>query len=446
MLLKRLLFFLLCLISTESLLSAQSAASILGRSSQTSPQKYELLRAQSGLGISIANYQDQGDHTFGFLFVPAPKGDFYYIAVGRILVRLWMEPGYNTHLEHNDRRIEIQNPTLKQKITQRWNKQMFEFEELTKSLTYDDFFEHFKTLRQQAKQIIADTRNLDRSFVTAFEGAIQADQMKIFVNYLLRHQKEYDSVEQKDSYFQSIMGIFPEEKGKYLLQQPYGLSLIHNYFSYKKTYLKRTLSFEIEDQLSEIKNTKIRTEYIISAAPTKSYKEYLQYEKKFLPIIPDRKDRMRLILSEKAPKGSMESGELAPNLIYEDKDGKLHITNDHNKGCYIYVDIWATWCAPCKKETPHLHRLMEKYKNNNIEFVSISIDEDRDKWLTYIKEHQLGGRQLWAGTWESFPSWLQVGSVPRFLLIDPQGNWVDANMSRPSDPKTEQVLDKLLKQ
>src|SRR5690606_31366780 len=49
------------------------------------------------------------------------------------------------------------------------------------------------------------------------------------------------------------------------------------------------------------------------------------------------------------------------------------------KGKYLFVDIWATWCRPCLQQLPAMKELEEKYRDQNIEFVSISIDNDRDK-------------------------------------------------------------------
>ena len=47
------------------------------------------------------------------------------------------------------------------------------------------------------------------------------------------------------------------------------------------------------------------------------------------------------------------------------------------KGRYVYIDVWATWCGPCKKEIPYLKAIEEKFHNRNIEFVSISVDEGK---------------------------------------------------------------------
>jgi thiol-disulfide isomerase/thioredoxin len=118
------------------------------------------------------------------------------------------------------------------------------------------------------------------------------------------------------------------------------------------------------------------------------------------------------------------------------------------KGKYVYIDVWATWCGPCRAEIPSLKTVEEKYHNKNIEFVSISVDVDKDheKWKNFVTEKQLGGTQLYADkNWLSdFITAYKINSIPRFILIDPKGNIVDADAARPSDPKLQEQLDSLL--
>ena len=118
------------------------------------------------------------------------------------------------------------------------------------------------------------------------------------------------------------------------------------------------------------------------------------------------------------------------------------------RGKYVYIDIWATWCGPCRQEIPHLKRIEALYHGKNIEFVSISIDvaKDHEKWRKFVTDKQLGGTQLFADKdWNSdFITAYGVKSIPRFLLIDPQGSIISADAARPSDPLLQQQLDKLL--
>ncbi|MBJ6367288.1 TlpA family protein disulfide reductase [Snuella sedimenti] len=112
---------------------------------------------------------------------------------------------------------------------------------------------------------------------------------------------------------------------------------------------------------------------------------------------------------------------------------------DDLKGKYLYVDVWATWCGPCKREIPFLKEVEKKYHGKNIEFVSISIDKqaDKEKWKTMIAEKELGGTQLLADSdWRSkFVQDYKIKGIPRFILIAPDGNIVSADAPRPSDKR-----------
>ena len=119
------------------------------------------------------------------------------------------------------------------------------------------------------------------------------------------------------------------------------------------------------------------------------------------------------------------------------------------KGKYVYIDVWATWCGPCKMEIPFLQEVEEEYKNKDIVFVSLSIDKakDHDKWNEMVAKEALGGIQLIADKdWESdFVKAYGIHSIPRFILIDPQGIVIDADAKRPSNPELKKQLDTLLK-
>lgn len=150
---------------------------------------------------------------------------------------------------------------------------------------------------------------------------------------------------------------------------------------------------------------------------------------------------------ERASKANKLTGKPSPEFDYENyKGGKTKLAD--LKGKYIYIDLWATWCAPCRAEIPYLQKIEEKYHGKNIEFVSISIDKmkDHEKWQKFVTDKHLGGTQLMADKdWESeFVTNYGVTGIPRFILIDPKGNVVKADAARPSDPELQAQLDTLL--
>jgi len=119
------------------------------------------------------------------------------------------------------------------------------------------------------------------------------------------------------------------------------------------------------------------------------------------------------------------------------------------KGKYVYIDVWATWCGPCRAEIPFLKKIEEKYHGKNIVFISISVDTDKDheKWQKFVTEKELGGIQLFADkNWNSdFIKAFGINAIPRFLLIDPSGKVLKADAARPSSVELTKLLDTLLK-
>ncbi len=138
-----------------------------------------------------------------------------------------------------------------------------------------------------------------------------------------------------------------------------------------------------------------------------------------------------------------------PSPLFEDYENYKGGTSSlaDFKGKYVYVDVWATWCGPCKAEIPSLKKVEKEYHGKNIEFISISVDKraDHEKWMNMVAEKELGGVQLFAeNDWNSkFVQDYLIKGIPRFLLIDPDGNIVSSNAPRPSDGKLIELFNEL---
>lgn len=125
---------------------------------------------------------------------------------------------------------------------------------------------------------------------------------------------------------------------------------------------------------------------------------------------------------------------------------------DDLKGKFVYIDLWATWCKPCLDEIPSLQKIEKAYHDKNIAFVSISVDNERTAkswenaeklWKAMVADKNLTGTQLWAGKDDKFMQDYQVTGIPRFILIDPQGNIVDNNAPRPSGSELKKLFTEL---
>jgi thiol-disulfide isomerase/thioredoxin len=129
---------------------------------------------------------------------------------------------------------------------------------------------------------------------------------------------------------------------------------------------------------------------------------------------------------------SLQNGQLAPPFSLKDPAGKVHRLQDY-KGRLIYLDLWASWCMPCRLETPYLKSLFNRYrKRTDIIFISIAVSDNVADWKKALKQDK--------------PTWLQLfdkntvvanaydaHSIPKFVIIDKAGKILDFNAPAPSD-------------
>ncbi len=141
----------------------------------------------------------------------------------------------------------------------------------------------------------------------------------------------------------------------------------------------------------------------------------------------------------------IQVGKKSPQTAFKDKEGNEHKLADFI-GKYIYIDMWAQWCAPCKAEAPFLKKLEEKYAENDIVFLKISLDEDQEAWKNYIVENNATKNAfiLDKNFDSEFVEAYLITSIPRFILLDKELKIIDADAKRPSNNEIEKQLDDLL--
>lgn len=156
------------------------------------------------------------------------------------------------------------------------------------------------------------------------------------------------------------------------------------------------------------------------------------------------KDEMKVkAINDLATKwAKLAKGQPSPKFNYKDINGKM-VSLDDLKGKYVYIDCWATWCGPCCGEIPHLKKLEHDYSSKNIHFVSISCDQNAKAWEAKVKKEQLGGIQLIQGKDRGFMNAYMVSGIPRFILIDKNGNIVKAEAPRPSSKEIREIFNGL---
>jgi thiol-disulfide isomerase/thioredoxin len=129
------------------------------------------------------------------------------------------------------------------------------------------------------------------------------------------------------------------------------------------------------------------------------------------------------------------------NFFFKDIKNNVKTLKDF-KGKFVYIDVWATWCKPCKVEHTFLKQLEEHFSNNDeLQIISISTDREYDKWEKYITKNSIDGVQLYSGSNSDFVKFYDIGALPRFIFLDKEGSVISPDEIRPSNPKTLQKLE-----
>jgi peroxiredoxin len=133
---------------------------------------------------------------------------------------------------------------------------------------------------------------------------------------------------------------------------------------------------------------------------------------------------------ETSPATSTSIGAMAPELAFENPDGKIMKLSDL-KGKVVLLDFWAAWCRPCRQENPNVVAAYNKYRDKGFEVFSVSLDRDKASWVKAIKDDGL----IWPnhvsdlGYWQSQGAKVYgVNSIPATFLIGKDGRIIAKNL------------------
>jgi peroxiredoxin len=125
---------------------------------------------------------------------------------------------------------------------------------------------------------------------------------------------------------------------------------------------------------------------------------------------------------------SINEGVIAPNFTSKDIDGKQHSLYDF-RGKYVYIDFWASWCAPCIEKFPEMKKIYNSRDKSKFEILGVSVDVSRDSWIKSIEKNKLNWINI-SNTkgWDEISDRYGVKAVPQNFLVDPNGTIIKKNI------------------
>ena len=386
---------------------------------------------------------------FGFM-VPVSASGFYYVDYGQLkgrgqLIRLYLEPKLDIELtivkdSYTLAGKNIGQNALVQKANEIYN-EFAPFAKLGGDQTYLDFYPWLDKGVAKANEFSKSIKTKDAAFNKLLQLAVATDVEELTYTFFRMPRSVHPAVIktwETDKKFTD-----PD-----LLKLANGVSLMSNYFFYVSMSNKPLKRIDLAETITHITDPALKDVYLRDAVATSRMKieEYEKIAPSIKPYMISDASKAFLLDYEKVLHKNV--GQKGLNFTYKDINDKPVSFSDF-KGKFVYIDLWATWCGPCKAEIPHMKKIEEDYHGKNIVFISLSLDKPKDaqKWKDFVTKEQLKGIQLMAD--KDFGSDVaknyDVNAIPRFLLFDTKGNIINADALRPSNPELRVQLDKLLK-
>jgi peroxiredoxin/ribosomal protein S24E len=139
---------------------------------------------------------------------------------------------------------------------------------------------------------------------------------------------------------------------------------------------------------------------------------------------------------------NVQVGKTAPDFIMNDTLGNP-VALSSFFGDYLFLDFWASWCGPCRQANPNKLDAFKMFHNKGIEYLSVSLDTDRDRWIKAIHDDGLTWNHVsdLAGWGNQAAGLYAVNSIPSNVLIDPDGVIIARNLKGDDlHKKLEEVL------
>ncbi|MCF6404649.1 TlpA family protein disulfide reductase [Chitinophaga filiformis] len=448
------IFFLLAMLAGIQTTCA-APAMISGKCGPEKATGMKLYNVREGKLVEFASTALDEQHNFAFA-IPVPAAGYYYLAMSvddkasRNYIRVYLQPGEQLELDIRDDRGDyaLLKGNAENQLLYSWQQMITPLKNKTSlndTTTYRAFFPALDAFLPSAAAFKKTIRTKNAVFNSLLTMTVDADLELTAMSILLVPRSALPPKGYYPGYYKGIL-----QPGRYcaadILALGEGSDLIQRYALLSSiAHDSMMLSNRVQLSVSRICNDTLKGVWLIN--DFKSYKSLEKFDEVFAAyqqylVTPNMQ---KVLFDTRKALSTFKKGTAGYNFAYPDMTGDT-VSLRSLKGKVVLVDMWATWCGPCKKELPYLQELEAAMEGKNVAFVSISVDEakDKEKWKNFVKDKQLGGIQLFASGWSDMAKFYGVTGIPRFMVFDKQGNIVSVDAPRPSMPELKPLLESLL--
>jgi len=251
-------------------------------------------------------------------------------------------------------------------------------------------------------------------------------------NETLEYPKSVEAIRNSASYNDSTLISYTQYRNNFAdyFQQKYRLSLSNDsaYISKLSTVVPAgavrdyLIYNKLKEAIGRIRDT-TRREILIA---------------KFVPMIAQPKIQ-QILLAQHFLLKSLGRGKQAPDFVTTALN-KDTFSLKNFQGKYVVIDVWATWCGPCRVQSPSFELLAEQYTSPSIAFVALSIDDNKWEWQNEASQRSMRVLHLRSNNKDLFGRSYGIDYMPRYILLDPDGKILNAQMPEPSNPAFAEIL------
>lgn len=309
------------------------------------------------------------------------------------------------------------------------------------SVKWEEFFDEFSELFRWRMEYIQRLQNLENDvFADYLKYKSDVDLNFYALSYLSTQRiKAPCKIPEYECYKKiKLEQLFQDKR---LLDIPYVGEMLCSYVWFVEHVLDEgTIGYKI------FKSDLLKEKYLLTIASSfKFYDDYRQFYDKIEPEILKGRLIEQLSTIEDELAWSMPGIE-APNFKGIKQDGSFLSLSDF-RGKIVVVDVWATWCAPCRMMMPYFVRLEKELKMDDVVFVSVcmGVSIEKESWLEIIEKDHLEGNLCFVDSWTGeFAKNYRITGVPRYMVFDREGKIVSVKAPFPNSPELKNMILKLL--